>query len=514
MLSTAIIIFREVLEIAMILGVVLAATRNLPGRLAWIIGGFAGGLFGAAMVAVFAQSISASLSGMGQEFFNAVILFAAAIMIGCTALWMRKHASEMVKHLKQVGHNVTAGTLPHYSLSLIVGLALLREGSEIVLFMYGMALSGQSHASIITGSATGLLLGALVGVLLYYGLLKIPARHMLRVTSWLLILLVAGLASQGVGYLSAAGYFADYSQPLWNTSWLLSEDSIAGKSLHSLIGYTARPSAAQLATYIATLLGLFSAIMVMDRGRKHVVVAAAAIALLACGFKPDSAFALDEIYTPIVEKGEIAVEYSGSRTFDHHAEKNNAQGQSVSLEYAPTDRLVFELAGAYAKEPGNAIKLEDAEVQSRFQFFEQGEYWVDSGLLAAYHIARQNEQPDAVEVKLLLQKDTGNFTHMSNIGFEQHVGHYSGGTGGPDYSFSWNSRYRYNANFQPGIELQSGFGQGPKLGKFNEQEHYIGPAMFGEIIPHLKYQAAYLFGASDAAAQGSARFLLEYELRF
>ena len=258
MLSTAIIIFRETIEIAMILGIVLVATRNLPKRLPWIAAGFFGGAMGAGLVALFTQTISNAVSGIGQELFNAAILFVAALMIGSTVLWMHKHAREMSMHLKQVGQNVTAGALPLYSLSVIIGLSMLREGAEIVMFLYGMLLSGQNSASIVSGALAGLGFGTAIGVMLYYGLLKIPARHTLKVTSWLLILLVAGLMSQCAGYLSAAGYFESYSEALWDTSWLLSQDSIAGKTLHSLVGYSATPSSIQLIFYGATLLLILS----------------------------------------------------------------------------------------------------------------------------------------------------------------------------------------------------------------------------------------------------------------
>lgn len=265
MLSTSIIIFREILEIAMILGVVLAATRGLPGRTLWIGGGFAGGLFGASLVAIFTQAISNAASGMGQEFFNAMILFTATAVIGWTAIWMRTHARELVTQLRQTGQDVIAGKVPGFSLSLIIGLTILREGSEIVLFIYGMFLSGQTISSIMAGSAIGLGAGLVAGILLYMGLIKMSARYMLKITGWLLILLVAGLSSQGAGYLSAAGYFSGLSAPLWNTSWLLADDGIPGKALHSLIGYSARPSGIEVIFYIATLLGLLSLIKLLDK---------------------------------------------------------------------------------------------------------------------------------------------------------------------------------------------------------------------------------------------------------
>lgn len=253
MFSTAIIIFRETIEIAMILGVVLLATRDLPKRLPWIAAGLAAGVCGAGLVALFTQSLGEAMDGVGQEIFNAAVLFSAAIMIGWTVLWMRKHAREMAAQLKKVGQDVTSGNLPLYSLSLIIGLSMLREGAEMVMFIYGMIVSGQSSASIISGSLFGLSAGSAVGVMLYFGLLKMPARYALSVTSWLLVLLVAGLTSKAAGYLSAAGYFADFSESLWDSSWLLSQESILGQTLHNLVGYNASPSAIQLAFYVLTL---------------------------------------------------------------------------------------------------------------------------------------------------------------------------------------------------------------------------------------------------------------------
>lgn len=274
MFSSALIIFREVLEIALILGIVMAATRGLPNRMIWIFSGFAIGIFGSAMVAVFANAISETAEGMGQELFNALILFSAALVIGWTVLWMKAHAREMSTHLRQVGHDVRDGKLPFYSLTLIIGLAMLREGSEIVLFVYGMTISGESLTAIFTGATIGLMGGITIGVLFYYGLLKMPARYILTVTSWLLIILVAGLAAQGIGFLTSAGYFSNFSQIVWDSSWLLSENSILGQALATLVGYTSRPTAIQLSAYIFVLVFLIvTATIIENRHSKSKLVA-------------------------------------------------------------------------------------------------------------------------------------------------------------------------------------------------------------------------------------------------
>lgn len=272
MLSATIVVFREALEIAMILGIVLAATRGLPKRTSWVAAGLLAGLCGAGLVALCAETISAAAEGMGQELFNAGILFMAALVIGWTAVWMQTHARQMSAQLRNMGKQVLDGDLPHYTLAVVVGLAMLRETSEIVLFVYGMLASGQSPSTVMAGTSLGLVLGSALGLMLYFGLMKMPARYALRVTSWLLILLVAGLSAQGAMFLSAAGYYPNFSEPVWDSSWLLSENSMVGRVLHVLVGYSEQPTQMYLIFYTITLLLLAGLIR---RANRRLVPAAA-----------------------------------------------------------------------------------------------------------------------------------------------------------------------------------------------------------------------------------------------
>ena len=121
----------------------------------------------------------------------------------------------------------------------------------------------------------GLVAGALAGAAIYLGLLTIPLRYLFGVTSWLILLLAAGMASQAVQFLNNAGTVVVLDRTVWNTSWILSEGSLFGKLLHTLIGYTERPTEMQLITYIATLLAMFLLMRIARPAPRPRVVAAA-----------------------------------------------------------------------------------------------------------------------------------------------------------------------------------------------------------------------------------------------
>jgi high-affinity iron transporter len=270
MLATAIIVFREVLEAALVVGIVMAASRGVVGRTGWIMGGIAGGVLGAILVASFAGAIAAMVEGIGQELFNAAILFGAVCMLGWHNIWMSKHGREMAADAKRLGSSVRDGSRPLYALGLVVGLAVLREGSEVVLFLYGIAVSaGGGWAGMAVGGLLGLVIGTAAGAALYFGLVAIPLRHLFAVTSWLILLLAAGMASQGAGFLLQADLLPAWGSTVWDTSFILSEDGLLGRLLHVMIGYTAQPAGIQLVFYGATILVIGTLMQTLGRADKR-----------------------------------------------------------------------------------------------------------------------------------------------------------------------------------------------------------------------------------------------------
>jgi high-affinity iron transporter len=257
-LAALIIVFREVFEAGLIIGIVLAVTGSVPRRNRWIGGGVLAGALAACVVAAFAGALSQLFAGMGQELFNAAILVIAVMMLTWHNVWMAHHGREMAGEMRAVGQAVAAGTKPLLALAVVVGVAVLREGSEVALFLYGVAASdGSSALSLLIGGVIGLALGGGVCLLTYFGLMRIPPRALFATTTVLISLLAAGMAAQAVAFLERANWLNSMDKVVWDSGWLLSEKSIAGRTLHTLIGYTDQPTEMQLVVYAAVLLVTF-----------------------------------------------------------------------------------------------------------------------------------------------------------------------------------------------------------------------------------------------------------------
>lgn len=259
MFAAALIVFREILEAGLIIGIVLVATEGVRGRGRWIAGGLAAGLAGAVLVALFAQRLSDAFAGSGQDMFNAAILLAAVVMLSWHVIWMARHARELSADIKALGASVASGDRTLMAMSIVVAVAVLREGAEVVLFLFGVAASGGTDpAAMLTGGLMGVVGGAFVAWLLYRGLLAIPARALFAVTNGLVTLLAAGMAGQAAVHLAHADKLPSFGDQLWDTSRWLPDDGLVGRALHALVGYSDRPMGVQVGAYLAVLVALFA----------------------------------------------------------------------------------------------------------------------------------------------------------------------------------------------------------------------------------------------------------------
>jgi high-affinity iron transporter len=254
MLASLIIVFREVLEAGLIVGIVLAATQGIAGRTAWVVGGIGAGVLGASILAVFAGAISQALSGNGQEVFNASILIVAVLMLGWHNVWMASHGRQLAREMKELGQAVSGGRKSLMAMAVVVAVAVLREGAEVVLFLYGIAASTKEGVvPLMLGGLMGIAVGAAISYLLFRGLIAIPLKRLFAVTSWLIALLAAGMAGQAAAILAGADLIPSLGYQLWDSSGLLAEDSLMGRALHALVGYSDRPPGVQVLAYLVVL---------------------------------------------------------------------------------------------------------------------------------------------------------------------------------------------------------------------------------------------------------------------
>ncbi len=253
MFGAAVIVFRESFEAALLVGIMAAATRGIPGRSRWVGGGIGLGALAAVLVAMLTGRIAELFGGMGQEVFNAAILGVAVIMLAWHNIWMSVHGAELAADARRIGREVSEGRRALSAILVVIAVAVLREGSETALFLYGLASAGNmSGAELATGSALGLLAGVAVGVVMYAGIVRVPMRWFFAVTSALILLLAAAMAAQMARFLIQGDLLPSLADPVWDTSRLLPATSPIGALLHALMGYDPQPSGMQVVFYGVT----------------------------------------------------------------------------------------------------------------------------------------------------------------------------------------------------------------------------------------------------------------------
>ena len=259
MLGALIIVFREVIEAGIIVGIVMAVTKGVRGSRLMAGAGVVAGVVGASLVAAFAGALASALNGVGQELFNASILSLAVCMLAWHNIWMASHGRQLAAEARQLGQEVRSGARPLFALAIVVAVAVMREGSEVALFLYGLVAAGGATArDLVIGSLLGLVAGMAVSAVTYFGLVTIPAHRLFTVTSALITFLAACLASQAVSFLQQAGVVSVLGDTAWDTSAILSDTSLFGRVLHTLVGYSDQPSVLQAVVYAATLATIFT----------------------------------------------------------------------------------------------------------------------------------------------------------------------------------------------------------------------------------------------------------------
>ena len=254
MLAAAIITYREILEICLIIGIISAALDNLEAKRRILFSGVIGGIICSSMIALFINYISNSFDNNGQEILNIFILSISILCIGITIVWINKNAKNLHHKITLAKERLINDEVNSLALIIIIILAISREGAELILFLHGVYASGAPLSDIATGVSIGAVIGMSIGISLYAGLVRIPVKYFFKVINIMLVLLAAGMASQLANLLTSADLVSVLYTQVWDTSWLIDERDTAGKILHSLIGYSSRPTQLQLVFYISTIM--------------------------------------------------------------------------------------------------------------------------------------------------------------------------------------------------------------------------------------------------------------------
>ncbi len=250
MLNALIVIFRESLEAMLVIGVLMAWISRQPDpatlrRGLWA--GVAGG-FGLAIVLGFATFAAQSqLEGTALEAFRVgMVLFASALIMQMV-LWMRRHGRYMKQELEAKASRVSGAA----GIGIVAALAVAREGSESVVFLYGMGLekSGTDLLGLLGAGAAGLALAATTGWLVTRGARFLSYRVLFGASEILLLLIAASLLAAGIDRMIGLDWLPPLLDPVWDSSALLDDGRGAGRVLADFVGYRARPSATLLTAY-------------------------------------------------------------------------------------------------------------------------------------------------------------------------------------------------------------------------------------------------------------------------
>ncbi len=266
MLKLAIFVFREGLEIALLLGIIMAVTKPIKNSRGYVILGAMLGVVFAAVFAIGTREIAKSYGGVGDELFNSAVIMLTSIMISWTVVWMQGHTKKMKQDLGDLSDKIISGSASGLMLIFMVSMSILREGSEIILYVYSAASLGELVAKdYIIGLGTGGGLGLLTGTLFYMGLIRYAGKYIFKVSSVLLTLIAAGLAAQSAGLMTSAGIIELYTDIIWDISHIVDNNSVTGKLLNATTGYDSRPNGLQIIFYVLSIVFTYSMIKIRKK---------------------------------------------------------------------------------------------------------------------------------------------------------------------------------------------------------------------------------------------------------
>jgi high-affinity iron transporter len=250
--ATFIVTLREAFEAALVLGIIYSYLEKVGARdgVRYLTRGGLLGLLASVAMGIGVSYLSGPLLDIGPDLITLVVIFAAVGLLTWHAWWMQQHA-RLIKG--QVQHRIDEARASNrlWVVGLIAFTSVFREGAETVLFLWGIvAQEGGAGWGSLIGGIAGIGGAAALGWAIFRGGQRLSLQRFFSVTTVFIMLLAAGLLSRGIARLQGMGLLP-LSEPAWNTSWLLSDGSIAGGFLSGLVGYRAQPTFPEVVAYVA-----------------------------------------------------------------------------------------------------------------------------------------------------------------------------------------------------------------------------------------------------------------------
>lgn len=250
------IVWRESVEALLVVGILYTWLRATPeGKrgLPYLWGGVAAGLALAVALALVLLGVSSWLSDEGQEWFQAIMSLAACALVVQMVVWMKKHGRTLKGELES-GARASVASDNWWGLLVLVAIAVAREGSETVVFLYGTVSAGEGGSDMLmlaVAGVAGFAVALLTFWLLQLGGKLITWRRFFFVTEILLLLLAGSLLVGGLDHLISLDVLPTLVDPVWDSSWLLSDSTGFGKVLADFAGYRALPALSSLLLWVA-----------------------------------------------------------------------------------------------------------------------------------------------------------------------------------------------------------------------------------------------------------------------
>jgi len=273
MVATFVIFLREGIEASMIVAILLASLDRLGQRQHFrdVLLGVGAALLLVAVGGVTVYLTIKSYAGSRtQTIFETVTYLVAAVMLTYMTFWMRNHAPTLSADL-QARTAAALDNKARWGLGILSFQAVGREGLETMVFTLAIVFATSTHG-VIAGALAGLVASLIVAFAIYHLGKRINLGMFFKVIGALLMVFAAGILVDAVENLQQLGWLPVLTQPLWNTSHVLSEDGSLGDIFHSFFGYADQPTAGQLVVYVTFLfiaIGAFTGLFGRLLSRAH-----------------------------------------------------------------------------------------------------------------------------------------------------------------------------------------------------------------------------------------------------